>query len=497
MRRAKAIIISAACILTLLIVFFSTHFFIDGRIFSIFSHSAILTDADSDDISKLRRFISLRELDVSGCRLDNQTIEDLLTVFPDCDINYTVMLGNSEINSSAEHISLDDESAADCSLLLMLPNLKYADISACTEITDEIIAAAADDACNFIWQMELCGIPATSNETELVLDSPSLNDLKKLMLFRDLESVTVSNCSDYDTLIELAATKPDCNFVWSVDLCGVDVLSTDTRAVIADHKIEDLASFSKKLAYLPNLEYLDMCRCGLSNEEMETLTEQYPDIKFVWEITFGRAPVFWTVRTDIVCFSSLGMTRCNDEQLAPLLKYCTDLAALDLGHHNITDLTPFARLKKLKVLILGDNLIRDLSPLAELKELQYIELFSCKFTDVSALAQLPNLTEVCIGNNAIKDITPFLSMKQLNSLWIPQCGLDRDEQQALSEALPDCTIRFKVKSNPLEGWRVSELNMAIRKAFGNWRYVVEFNGWNDVTYLEGAPLKEVEPIELG
>ena len=359
-----------------------------------------------------------------------------------------------------------------------------------------MLAAAENEACDFIWQMVLCGKTVTSDVIELTLDAPSAAELQKLRLFDQLESVTVENCTEHDALLEIANILPECQFTWSVELCGVEILSTDTHADIADRTVDDLDAFSAKLAYLPSLQYIDMCRCGLSNEQMEILMGLYPDIKFVWEITFGNSPVFWTVRTDITCFSSLGMIRCSDEQLSPLLKYCTDLVALDLGHQNISDLTPFSRLTKLKVLILGDTYIDDLSPLAALTELQYIEIFSCRFTDVSVLAELPNLIDVCIGGNNIEDITPFLSMTQLKTLWIPNCGLSIEERDMLTQALPDCTFKFAVIRNLCEDWRMTDRNIAIRKAFGNWQYVIEFNNWDDVVYMEGVELVETYPMPL-
>lgn len=518
MKKVKAAIIAAVCLILLTAGFFSTHFFIDDRIFSIFSEDISLSGCAVEDINALTRCISLKRLDLSstgisdievlqqldqleyldlsGNTIDIPTLAALLNSNPDCEIIYTAALGDISIDSHTESVTLNDNSAQDCEALLLLRELKYVDITACTSVTESMLSVSANSARSFLWQMELGASMITSDASELLLEAPTACELDRLRLFDRLERVTVTDCDSYDALLELVDALPECEFVWSVELCGVTVLSTDTTVVLDDHEIRDFEDFSARLAYLPSLERIDMCRCGLSNEQMEELSELYPHIKFVWEITFGNPPVMWTVRTDITCFSSLGRIRCDDEQLAPLLKYCTDLVALDLGHHNITDLTPISRMTELKVLILGDNPISDLSPLASLKKLQYIEIFSCKFTDVSVLAELPELIDVCIGGNKIDDITPFLSMTQLKMLWIPNCGLSISQRDMLTSALPDCTFKFAVIRNLCEDWRVTDRNIAIRKAFGNWEYVVDFNNWDDVVYIDGAKLVETFPMPL-
>ena len=58
-----------------------------------------------------------------------------------------------------------------------------------------------------------------------------------------------------------------------------------------------------------------------------------------------------------------------------VLKYCTDLQALDLGHQAITDISVIGDyLTQLRILILVDNKVNDLTPLSKLKHLHYLEL---------------------------------------------------------------------------------------------------------------------------
>ena len=71
-----------------------------------------------------------------------------------------------------------------------------------------------------------------------------------------------------------------------------------------------------------------------------------------------------------------------------MLKYCTDLRALDIGHQAITDLSVIGEhLTELRVLIIADNKVTDLTPLSNLRHLHYLEFFVNRVSDLSPLAE--------------------------------------------------------------------------------------------------------------
>ena len=229
---------------------------------------------------------------------------------------------------------------------------------------------------------------------------------------------------------------------------------------------------------LPNLTKCDLCDCGLTDEQMEQLMEQFPSVKFVWMIHIGA----WEVRTDITAFSKgnrnkfpndmgrftdEGKTNFNDEDIQ-VLKYCTDLVYLDLGHGNrITDVSVIAQLKKLRVLIVSMNKIVDISPLAELKELECLEIYQNPITDIAAVAQLPKLKYLNCSATYITDVTPLLGLKDLKMLWFVTVKyVSKEQRQQLSEALPDCEICFRASSSGEGGWTGNGLYIEYQTAFG-------------------------------
>lgn len=513
-RLFKTLIFSVCVLFAVVSLFFLTHIFAGGQIYSIFTktidvsgeknfepdsisrckslNALNISNTGIDDISWILsddNFKKLETLDISGNNIPADQLALLREHLTNCSVKFTAQIGNTEISNDTTHIKLSGDNTDNCKILLLCDKLQRVDITECENI-EPFLNIVKDERCSFVFDFAFGDEIFSSDIKNLSFQSIPTDDFRKLQLLSNLESLEIKDCTPSPELFELRNALPSCDIVWHFDLCGIPVSSKDTEINMNRTKISDTEFFSQQLAYLPSLKKIDMCGCGLSNKQMEVFMEAYPDVKFVWEIRFGHAPVFWKVRTDIECFSTLGKIRCSDEEFEPLLKYCTDLVALDLGHHNIKDISLLANMKNLQVLILGDNLIRDISPLAELKELQYLELFTCKVKDISPLAELPNLIDICIPDNPIEDITPLLSMKQAKMLWIAHCGLNNEEREAISNALPDCTISFFIKDNLCENWRVTDRNIAIRKAFGNWQYVIEYNNWDDVVYQEGVNLKE-------
>ncbi|MBR1659876.1 MAG: leucine-rich repeat domain-containing protein, partial [Oscillospiraceae bacterium] len=255
---------------------------------------------------------------------------------------------------------------------------------------------------------------------------------------------------------------------------------------------------AEKLKELPRLEKLDICGLDFTNDESLALIDQFPDIEFTWRVHFGR----WAVRSDIVAFSTLqspSSYHYTSEELAPLFKYCTKLTCLDVGHNSVSDLEPIGQLKNLKVLIVADNkTITDISPLANLTNLEYLELFMPgQVRDYSALENLVNLEDINICYcHHFTDPMLFRGMTNLKRAWVKGCGATHAAWDELRKVLPDTEILVYSPnlSSTCGTWRSNERNVAIRKVFGNWENVLEYNHWDDVTYREGVELKETYPM---
>lgn len=331
-----------------------------------------------------------------------------------------------------------------------------------------------------------------------VLTGESAEEIQALFAHPELKYVDATASAYYDELALLARTLPECVVDYTLDVGGITVRSTDASLVLDAESDIDPETLAQKLACLPWLRTVDICALGWTNEQSLAVVEAFPEKKIVWTVRFAQ----WAVRSDITCFSTLyGLepyhTRWNNADFAPLLTYCTDLVALDLGHNNLTDLTPIGKLTKLKVLILGDNPeIADISPLGNLTELEYLEFFmGSEVTDFSCMARLTGMRDLCIGYcPGLTDIGFVADMPELEMGWFPGCGLSAEQRAAALAARPNTTFQFysPTWSSTGGGWRATERNLAVRQAFRNWENVVAFRAVDDVEYREGAHIVPVE-----
>lgn len=235
-------------------------------------------------------------------------------------------------------------------------------------------------------------------------------------------------------------------------LCGVPVPAGAASIDLGEAKMGSLNTFMEEIAQFPTLTQVDMYNSRVNKEQMATLTERFPNIRFGWTLRFGK----WRVRTDVTAFSTHNSTHSQayTTQVFEVLKYCRDLHALDLGHNMVNDISFLTELKHLKILILADNSVVDISPLAQLKELEYVEMFRNHITDLSPLAQLPNLTDVNMCRNfGIKDASALLNCPKLERVWLAYCGIDEAQQASLRAALPNAVFNFTVFSSTAGGWR--------------------------------------------
>lgn len=296
-----------------------------------------------------------------------------------------------------------------------------------------------------------------------------------------------SNNIPLENKLALVEKYPELFFKWDVELCGVIVNSEAAEADISTHIVEDFEGFKSSLALLPRLTYLDMCDCGLSNEQMEELKEAYPQIKFVWKVTLG----LWTIRTDCVAFSTLKdgtiTYRLTNEDVQ-VLKYCTDMVALDLGHNKVTDISFLQYMPNLKILILVDNwagetadpYIQDLSMLKYVPELMYLEFFVGTVSDISFLQYLPNLVDLNISYNPISDVTYLLNLPNIERLYLEHTLMTDEDYQLLKETYPDAYIVYYGEGSVDQGWREHDRYFAMIDMFHN-NYVHELFGGENVS----------------
>lgn len=351
-----------------------------------------------------------------------------------------------------------------------------------TEVSDTSAETTTEPT---IPQVSFFGKEYPQDITELVLSESDIASLEHETVYSQIcdaiNSFTALELMDvraaaltFDEMTLLKEAYPSVRFIWNVDLYGTELSSDDTEADISGIEITDIEDLKLRLRLLDSLTYLDMCDCGLTNEQMEELQNEFPQIKFVWKVTLG----LWTIRTDTVAFSTLKdgtitYRLTNDD--CKVLKYCTDMVALDLGHNKVTDLSFLEYMPELKILILVDNWLTDtqspylydLSMLKYCPKLMYLEFFVGDVTDISVFDYLPNLVDLNISYNPISDVSHLLNFTKLERLYIEHTSLTEQDYELLKETYPDAYIVYYGEGSVDQGWREHERYFAMIDMFHN------------------------------
>ena len=248
---------------------------------------------------------------------------------------------------------------------------------------------------------------------------------------------------------------------------GFETVSTETELDLSGMDLSwvDMKAFLKKM---PRLKRLTLKECGLDNDGYAALQDAFPDIRMIWNICVKG----YIIPTDSVAFSALladeYQPRLSDED-TKYFKYCTDMVALDLGHHHIEDLSFLEYMPNLKVLILIDNYspygtgrLRNISKLKYCPHLRYLELFANNISDMSVLSDLKELEDLNVCYNPVKSSAPFRDLPHLQKLWIYETLLTPKALDELRELYPDTTIVTEGYGSVDQGWREGEHYEAMR-----------------------------------
>lgn len=246
-----------------------------------------------------------------------------------------------------------------------------------------------------------------------------------------------------------------------------------TELDLTNVKISSVEKLEEALCQLDALTFVNLSFCGLSNDTLAALRTRMAErgVKVVWTLKFGR----WTLRTDATAFSTLNDSKTNryGEDTFQVLKYCTELRAIDLGHNWIFDVSFLEPLKELRVVILSDNRITDVSCLAG-KPLEYFEMFNNRVKDISFLAECDTLIDLNLCHTHVADLSPLYELPNLKRVWMGDISeLTKQEisnflahQEANLEAYNFYTLY------PTEyGWRVNERYEIIKAMFKEGVYM--------------------------
>ena len=442
----------------------------------------------AEELEKLTQVTTLTSLDIRDNAISEETFARLSAALPNCEILWSVPFGAGTIDSDSTALTLsaDTDAATLASALRYFPALTDVDMTALSVEVEPLVALMeAYPNVRFTADVSVCGVSADTTATALDLSTTTgvsayTTDalVTALALFPAMERVDLTGQTlSFDEMDKLVTAYPDVTFVWSFSFMDKTCTSEDTFLDLSGSSMESTDEIAKILRYMPALTALDMCDCGIPDEQMGALREQFPGIAIHWRIQVGR----WSMRTDCTAFST-GKDKSSSqvtydkkragkalktEDIQPL-QYCTEMIALDIGHQKIDDISVVSSMKKLRFLIIADGKFTDISPIAGCTELEYLEVFQNYISDFSPLLSLAKLK--CLNCGATKspdaDAEAAAALERANvlkqltgleRLWLIHAGFDKDIVAEIQAALPNCKVIAGGAHPTSSGWRTDNL----------------------------------------
>lgn len=416
----------------------------------------------------LLRLAQLETLDVRTVPVTIEQYEQLRQDFPNCTILWQVPFQGSFLSQDAEILTVSTLSAGDLDMIPYLKELKTIHAEDCRDYGVLMELQARHPELEIIYTVAVGGDEYPNSATSLTAQDADISELSAALPYLpQLEEVTFAGTvPDNESIYELMCRYPDVTFRWDLTVCGVDATSTDSILILSGIPMKDTTEVESYLKYFPNLQRVEMCDCGIPSEEMDALSQRYPDIRFVWTIKVRSG----TLRTDATAFIPFKLGYDIDNPLndsdCTELKYCIDLICLDMGHMKIRDFSFLEYMPKMKYLVVGDTPCKDFSAIATLKELIYLEIFNVQFTQHEILLELTNLQDLNLGSTPTRDIEVLKQMTWLKRLWIPRTKLSDAQYKELLAALPDTQVVMYARHSTDMGWRNNQNYRDMRDLLG-------------------------------
>lgn len=432
----------------------ATYITINGTDYLRDSTQLDLRGVAEPELDRIPELQDLRKLDLRDTGITPEQHDALQNAMPQCEIAWSVPFQGGWVDWDTQTLTVTALTAEDIGDMDYLERLTAVDGTACRDYEQLLALQQHRPDCAVAYTVNIQGQELPLDAVDVVLESLSAEELTLMRThLTDLSTITLTQIQrEPEALLDMMEANPDITFLWDTEICGVTVSSQAEFLDFSDIAIDDVEALESIVTRLPNLTQVDMCNCGISNEEMDALNRRHENIKFVWSIDFGVV----VLRTDITYLMPYQYDLWFFPQTSDLLRYFTELICLDLGHHSITDCEFVAYMPKLRYLLLGDTCISDLTPLEGLQDLIYLEIFLTCVTDYTPLLQLKNLESLnlCYSRGQVEVIAQMDWVEYIR--WITNEGhkLTRAQQQYLQESLPNTLLEFGVCQSSTGGmWR--------------------------------------------
>ena len=435
------------------------------------------------DLNDLESYSGLEAIEFQGYP-DYEGILSCIAKYPQIAISYDVAFGEKTIPHDTQTLEIEANS---CDYAQLLQNLKY--LPALTELVlnetsltaqqmNELKQTYPNIQLNYSLLLgdTVYTCDAVEADVSWLLPEQIPGFLEQISLLPAIETLNLMNADGISNLSvtdvkQLQDALPQVFFRYSFDLFG-KVVSTSDEVIEYDEVPignEGEERIRQALDILTSCTYFKLDDCGLSNEVMASIREDYPNVKVVWRV---RIDPFSMLTDETMLRLTFHMNDSNVEDL----KYLNDVTYLDMGHNDTLTVTSFIQyMPKLQCVILSGAPITDLSYFANCKDLVWLELCFCtRVADLTPLADLPNLKYLNVSHTAVSDLSPLenVALERMNCM---NSRLTWETQDSFIQSHPDCLTVFKGKQPYGYGWRYNDYGYTFFEYYANMRVVFRYD----------------------
>ena len=438
----------------------------------------------SSDLQMLGHFAALKEADFRGSDCMEQ-IAVWAEANPDVQVKYDVRMPNGyTLDNNVTELDLSSYSSGDIPALLdalehlqNVTSVKLGTVGGTgMQMADVKSLKEKLPNAHFEFSFDLNGSVISPDAESLDLTdigSDGVDDALAVAACLDkLTSVKLSSAFTLDDIAALAKDKPNVTIDYPITLYGRE---TNLNAEELDFSYVEMsdngAQISRVLPMMKNLRTLDMDTTGVSYEALEKMRADNPNVDIIWRVWFGEN---YSVRTDAerILASKPTVGGMITDETAWVLKYCTKVKYLDIGHNDEITTGEFLHyMPDLEACIIAMTGITDISGLAKCQKLNYLELNSTNVSDISMLSACTALRDfniVCCPN--ITDISSMYDIP-LDRFWIGRDTSVPAEQIAeMKRRQPGCNVNTTAIDPVDDYWRYTRYDPEEPKYYWVPRY---------------------------
>ncbi|MGM9604965.1 MAG: hypothetical protein ACI3XG_07855 [Faecousia sp.] len=435
--------------------FWQKHVLLDGRVYDRTATVLVLGPEVPEEPEQLARFSNLYWLDLRGGGLSGAEYEAVSREAGDARILWELDFQGKPVSADAKVLEIDHLTDTDVGKLRYLPKLQRVEAESCRDYPQLMALMEQKPDCQVSYTVELGDAVIGCRETAPVPGRCSPEALRQALELlpgvrqMDLRQTGISA----QQARQLAEEFPHIRFLWEEQLGGAAFLTNAREIDLSGVAMESTEAVEELLPYLPEAEKIIMCDCGIPSPEMAALGARHPEIRFVWRVKLGplsaRTDDTWFAPitkhqliggsdadelkycTDMECID-LGHCWIRDCEWARGMK---NLRYLVLADTYVKDLTPLSGLKKLAYLELFVTPVRDYSPLLGCTGLEDLNL-GYTYGDPTPISQMTWLKNLWWGGI---HYVPWVNGQSPAAM--------------LQHGLPDTRVTLYAGSSTGLGWR--------------------------------------------